>query len=94
MRLPKTCEQDFFHLVDSFLADGSAAYKVDSTLDNMWMLRDEYKAVFHAVRELRLTDDTTLNQYIHNGYRALIMPIRATKYCNELLQQICFALRS
>ena len=39
------------------------------------MLRDEYKAVFHAVRELRLTDDTTLNQYIHNGYRALIMPI-------------------
>lgn len=73
--LTKTCEQDFFHLVDSFLADGSAAYKVDSTLDNMWMLRDEYKAVFHAVRELRLTDDTTLNQYIHNGYRALIMPI-------------------
>ncbi len=73
--LAETCMKDFFHLVDFFLADGDGAYKTDHSLDNMWMLRDEYKAVFHAVQELCLADDILLSQYVHRCYHALIMPL-------------------
>ncbi len=66
--------KDFFDFIDSFLTEDESLYKVDHSLKNMWMLKDEYIGVLRAIRELR-QPDAIVYIYIQRCYNALVKPI-------------------